>query len=254
MVWQARRQGSKAPDRGWTELAKQTLLVACAVALYFQVRGLTEGAASTAIANGHDILDFEQAIGIAIERSLQARVVDSQLLTTLANWIYIWLHWPVIIATLVWLHERHRPRYLVIRNAMFVSGAVGLVIFVLYPVAPPRLLDAGFIDTVTDLSTSYRVLQPPSLVNKYAAMPSLHVGWNLLVGITLWRASRRWSIRAVAIAGPTLMSVSVVATANHYLIDGIVGSVVALLGLLVAEHLTQSSPIDEVGRATGRRG
>lgn len=254
MVWQVRRQGSKAPDRGWTELAKQTLLVACAVVLYFQVRGLTEGAASTAIANGHDILDFEHSIGIAIERSLQARVLDTLLLTTLANWIYIWLHWPVIIATLLWLHERHRPRYLVIRNAMFVSGAVGLAIFVLYPVAPPRLLNAGFVDTVTNLSTSYRVLQPPSLVNKYAAMPSLHVGWNLLIGITLWRASRRLPIRAAAVAGPTLMSLSVVATANHYLIDGIVGSLVALFGLVVAEHLTPISPIDGVGPETGRRG
>lgn len=254
MAGHQRREGSENPDHGWTELARQTLLVACAIVLYFQVRGLTEGAESYAVANGHDILDFEQANGIAIERSLQSHVIGSQVLTTIANWVYIWLHWPVIIATLLWLHERHRPRYLVMRNAMFVSGAVGLVIFVLYPVAPPRLLDAGFVDTVTDLSTSYRVLQPPSLVNKYAAMPSLHVGWNLLVGITLWRTSRRWSIRAAAVAGPTLMSLAVVATANHYLIDGIVGSLVAVFGLFVAERIIPTGPADEVGPATGRPG
>ncbi len=238
MLPRQRRQVSEDPEPGWSELATQVLLIACAVFFYFQVRGLTEGAQTTAVANGHDILAFERATGIAVEHSMQAHVVDSQWLTTLANWVYIWLHWPMIIATLLWLHRHQRPHYRVLRDAMFVSGAIGLVIFVLYPVAPPRLLGVGLVDTVTDLSTSYRVLQPPSLTNKYAAMPSLHVGWNLLVGIALWRASSRWPIRVAAVVGPTLMALAVVATANHYAVDGIVGAMVTLVGLFVAERTT----------------
>jgi hypothetical protein len=63
---------------------------------------------------------------------------------------------------------------------------MGLCVYTTYPVAPPRLAGMGFVDTITEQSSSYRVLQPPAFVNQYAAMPSLHVGWDLLVG---WRWS-----------------------------------------------------------------
>jgi len=171
------------PPRDFRELFRQVLLVTFAGFVYFGVRGLTQGSPAEAVERGLGILEWEESLGIAIEREAQQLIVGSEMLVTLANWVYIWFHWPVIIATLVWLHRNHRLEYLLLRNAMFVSGAIGMVIFALYPVAPPRLTEAGFIDTVTDLSTSYRVLQPPALVNKYAAVPSLHVGWNLLAGI-----------------------------------------------------------------------
>ncbi len=156
----------------------------------------------------------------------------------LANWIYIWGHWPVIVATLFWLHQRHRYHYLVLRNGMFVSGAIGLVIFTLYPVAPPRLADIGFIDTISTWSTSYRILQPPNLVNKYAAVPSLHVGWNLLVGLEWWRTSRSRSARVVTTALPLAMCLSVVLTGNHFVFDAVAGVVVALIGFAVAHAIT----------------
>ncbi len=227
------------PDAGgWTELAKQIALVGCAVLFYFGVRGVTEGSVSEAIQHGKDVLALEQRLGISFEPELQGRIAGHRTLTTLANWIYIWGHWPVIVCTLIWLHERHRYHYLVLRNAMFISGAIGLVIFASYPVAPPRLIDSGFVDTVTQFSTSYRVLQPPSLINKYAAIPSLHVGWNLLVGIALWQASTRWHVRIPALASPVLMTAAVLFTANHYLLDTIAGVTVALVGFAIARRIT----------------
>lgn len=84
--------------------------------------------------------------------------------------------------------------YSVFRNAFFISGTIGIIIFVLYPVAPPRLADVGVVDTVTMYSSSYRVLQPPAFVNQYAAVPSLHFGWDLLMGIALVTQSR-WRVR-----------------------------------------------------------
>lgn len=157
----------------------------------------------------------------------------------LANWIHMWGHWPVIGTVLVALYIRNRRNYVVLRNAMFLSGAVGLVIFALWPVAPPRLLPAGdgFIDTVTVWSDAYRVLQPPALVNKYAAMPSFHFGWNLLVGIVVWKSFGQRTARAFAIAGPLLMATAVVATANHYVLDFIVGGAIALAGLACSYRL-----------------
>ncbi len=227
------------PDAGgWIELAKQIALVGCAVLFYFGVRGVTEGSVSEAIQHGRDVLALEQRLGIAFEPGLQGRIAGHRTLTTLANWIYIWGHWPVIICTLIWLHERHRYHYLLLRNAMFISGAIGLAIFASYPVAPPRLIDSGFVDTISQFSTSYRVLQPPSLINKYAAIPSLHVGWNLLVGVALWQASQRWHIRIPALASPILMTAAVLLTANHYLLDTIAGATVALIGFAISRRVT----------------
>ena len=220
------------------ELARQVTVVGLAILLYFGVRGLTQGDPHTAVAHGFDVLSFERRLGLDREHWVQGLVIDRPRLMMVWNWVYIWGHWPVIAGTLIWLHRRDRLSYLVLRNALCLSGAIGLVVFATYAVAPPRLMPIGLIDTVTEHSNSYRVLQPPSLVNRYAAVPSLHVGWNLLIGVALWRASRRRLVRAVAGAGPVLMAIAVVATANHYVIDGLVGAAVALTGWALSGRLT----------------
>jgi hypothetical protein len=220
------------------EFARQLLFVSAGVFVYFRVRGLTEGSVATANAHGRDVLALERRLGIDIEEQVQDLVLDHDRLVTFANWVYIWGHWPVIVVTLVCLHLWRRHLYLLLRNAMFISGGIGLVFFATYAVAPPRLLGVGLEDTVTQKSTAYRLLQPPSLVNQYAAIPSLHVGWNLLVGIVIYRATRHWLLRVVAVVGPLLMAVGVILTGNHYVIDGILGAALALLGLALAGVLT----------------
>ncbi len=223
---------------GWPELTKQIFMIGLAVLLYFGVRGQTEGAEALALQHGRDVLDLETKLHLDWEMGLQSLVTPSRVLTTLGNWIYIWLHWPVMVLTLLYLHRSNRLEFLMLRNAMFVSGAIGLVIFISYPVAPPRMLD-GFTDTVTDLSTSYRVLQPPNLVNKYAAVPSLHAGWNLLVGVAFYRAStHRTFLRVFGIVSAAAMAYAVVATANHYILDVVAGYAVALVGLAVSLAIT----------------
>ena len=223
-----------AGSGGLIGVAHQFALIVAAALAYFGVRGFTEGSESTAVANGRRLLNVEAVVGIDVEASLQRLILDHEAIVTAANWVYIWGHWPVIGLTLVWLYRRHRDSYTLLRNAMFISGAIGLVIFMLFPVAPPRLMPTGFVDTVTELSTSYRVLQPPSLLNKFAAVPSLHVGWNLLVGILIFRTSGRPAAKLFAVAGPTMMALAVVLTANHYIVDAILGSVVAGTGLMAA--------------------
>jgi membrane-associated phospholipid phosphatase len=117
---------------------------------------------------------------------------------------------------------------------MIASGLLGIAIFVSYPVAPPRLAGMGLVDTVTVHSNSYRVLQPPAFVNQYAALPSLHVGWDLLMGIALATAAARPLLRALAALMPLAMVAAVVLTANHYLLDVVAGAAVALVGLAIA--------------------
>jgi membrane-associated phospholipid phosphatase len=209
----------------------QAVIVVLAVFFYFQVRGLTEEAPSIAFRHAHDIMELEQRLGLDQETALQAPVVTSHALETLANWVYIWGHWPVIVVTMFWLAWRHRREFLRLRDAMLISGAMGLVVFVTYPVAPPRLVDNELIDTVTQNSHAYRVLQPPNFVNQYAAMPSLHAGWDLLVGISIATAGCYLAVRAIGWVLPVLMTYAVVATANHFVVDVIVGLLFALIGL-----------------------
>jgi hypothetical protein len=95
-------------------------------------------------------------------------------------------------------------------------------------------MDAGLVDTVTQRSNSYRVLQPPAFVNQYAALPSLHVGWDLLMGIAVMTAATGVTLRVVGALMPLAMVAAVVLTANHYLLDVIAGAAVALTGLALA--------------------
>ena len=209
------------------ELVGQLTLMLLAALLYFGVRALTEGDQTVAVAHGRDILNLERTLGIDLERGIQSLIVNRHWLVTLMNWMYIFGHWPVITAVFIWLFHTRRLEYLRLRNAMFISGAIGLVIFTMYPVAPPRLAGVGLEDTVTMFSTSYRVLQPPRLADKYAAMPSLHLGWNLLVGMAIARNARRRPVRLLGAISPLLMALAVISTANHYVLDTIVGSIVA---------------------------
>ena len=221
----------------WAGLAAQVVLLTLASLLYFGVRMATKGAESAAFRNADTLLRFEASVGIDIESWAQDLILDHTAIVTFFNWVYIWLHWPVIVGVLLWLYRNNKRGYVLFRNAVIVSGAIGLVLFVSYPVAPPRFLD-GFSDTVGELSTSYKFLQPPSLVNKFAAMPSLHVGWNLLVGIVLFGVIRHAAVRFLAFLSPVLMIMAVVFTANHYVVDVIAGAVVAILGLYGGKLMT----------------
>ncbi len=216
-----------------TFIGRQVVLITLAILAYFSVRGVTEGGFIEAHNNAARVLRLEKLIGIDIELELQGLIADHDWVVTLANWIYIWGHWPVIIATLTWLAVRHRPDFYELRNALFISGGIGLLIFVSFAVAPPRLFAAEYMDTVTMRSESYRVLQPPGLVNKYAAVPSLHFGWNLLVGVIWAKRSKHTITLVAAIIMPMAMAFAVVATANHWVLDIIIGGLVALTGLSV---------------------
>ena len=241
----------RAPERGarpapaarrrrdWRATFLQVALVGSGVAAYFLARGLTEANPAHAVRNAHHVVSFERWAHLYQEPAVQRWAVGQDALIDVLNWVYIWGHWPVIIVTLLWLVHSHPGPYRLLRNAMLVSGVIGVCIFVLFPVAPPRLADLGFVDTVTLHSHAYRVLQPPAFVNQYAAVPSLHVGWNLLIGVFVFRHARLGVVRALGILSPVAMTTAVVLTANHYLIDAVLGALVALVGLAVAARFTR---------------
>jgi len=222
---------------------RESGIVLLAVYVYFFVRGLIHSREADAMQHARDLVGFERSLGIFQERQFQSLILDHHWLVTLVNWIYIYGHWPLVISTLTWLFIKRRDMFPLFRSAMIFSGLVGFVFFFLYPMAPPRLVDGlGIVDTVTLHSEAYRVLQPPSLTNQFAAMPSLHVGWNLLMGIAIVSMStnRFWKVFGVLM--PLAMYLATILSGNHYFVDGIVGSALALAGLAVAWKLFRPRP------------
>ncbi len=215
--------------RGWRELA----LFAAAYLTYFGVRALTQGAPQRAVANAIDLMHLERILGIDVEGSVQALVDRSRTLVDAANALYIWGHWPLLIIGGVLLFRLAPAHYYRLRNVCLLSGAFGLVVFALFPVAPPRLAPSGLIDTITLHAGAYRTVLPRSLVNEYAAMPSFHAGWNLILGVELFRSTRNLALRGFAVAMPAAMAFAVVATANHYVLDVVAGALAVSLALLV---------------------
>jgi hypothetical protein len=215
----------------------EVVILSIAALVYVLVRELTEGSPERAIANAEALLAFEQRLGIDHEHTLVALSIEHDWLRTFANWVYIWGHWPVIICVSTWLFVHHRERYLWLRNAVIASGMIGFAFFALVPMAPPRLSGLGYVDTITTWSNSYRIMQPPDYANLYAAMPSLHFGWDLLVGIALFTSTTVLALRVFACVMPTLMAFAVVATANHWILDVFVGLGVVSAGVVVSELL-----------------
>ena len=216
-------------------------LVALAFLLYFIVRGSVVDRDDEALRNAGNIIDLQRTLGFFWEPDLNSAILDYGALIQLFNAIYFWLDFPLIVGIGLWLYfSGRRHQYTVARDALLASGAIALVVYQLFPVAPPRLLppEFGFVDTLAEYSRlSYQAQSTELFVNPYAAVPSLHYGWAVLVGgVLFWATSNLW-LRALAVFLPIGQLSAILFTANHYMLDAMAGLVVALMGLLIAMAL-----------------
>jgi len=222
----------------WRFLTREVALIVTGALLYSLVRGLTDDRVAPAFANAESLIDLERRLGIHIEPDLQAAIVDVPWAVDLANAVYI-AYWPIVFGVAAWLLLMHRPMFALYRNALLVSGLLSLAVFAAFPLAPPRFLD-GYVDTIAAESDGYRSFNASALVNEYAAMPSLHFGWVLLVGIAIASLAEHRAVQAIGVILPVLMLASIVLTGNHFLLDAVVGGAVVLVGFAVAKWLRAS--------------
>lgn len=247
----ARPDPLRRPRGRWAGV-RQLAIFAAAYLTYFGVRALTEGSVPQALVNAGWIARVERLAGVDWEDAAQSAILGHDALVRLANWVYIFGHWPVLLLAGVLLY-RYRPRhYYLLRDVCLISGAIGLIIFALFPVAPPRLVGGGVVDTITHYASGYRTVLPASLVNEYAAMPSFHAGWSVLLGIVIFHASSRWPLRAFAVIMPAAMVVAVVVTANHFVLDVFVGTAIVLATLFVVERRNRALGTPTLGADEGR--
>jgi len=226
-------------EKNWRSIAELLFIVPAYTAYQF-VRGAVHGKAGTAFDNASALIHVEQRIGIFHEANLQQLILPKAWMVDFFNYLYIWGHLPVIIAVALWLYIGHRENYALFWNAFLISGLIALIGFSMVPLAPPRSMpEFGFTDTIIH-AQSYYAFQNPKIVNQYAAMPSLHFGWDVLVAIALAVNARVRPVRLLAYALPVVMLGGIVLTANHYFLDAAAGAFVALLGLGAAFLLRKS--------------
>ncbi len=226
------------------EFLRELAAVAVAALIYYLVRGAVADRAEEAFQRARDILELEQRLRLDWETAIHESILGSNALIDLANGTYFWGHMPLLIVLAVWLWRTDRPTWRMFRNALLFSGAAGVIAYLLFPTAPPRLMpELGYIDTLAlRAAPAYQAQEVGLFVNPYAALPSLHVGWALLAGLAVWRASGRPSMRALAVAIPLSQSWAVVATANHWTLDAFAGLAVCGLAWLLTWLLTEWLP------------
>ena len=220
------------PQRGLVEVAA----LAGLYGFYELVRGQAHATLAAARAHTDAIVSLERNFHVYGEHAFQRAIHALPGLPTVLGIAYIVLHFAGTGAALMWIHRRHRGAFPVVRNTLVFSTAVALMVYILFPVAPPRLAGLGFADTVTQgahVNLSSDLLG--SLYNPFAAVPSLHFGYALLVGVAVGvLASRRW-VRAIGWAYPAVMLLTIVSTGNHFFFDAAAGGAVIAVGFLVAK-------------------
>lgn len=187
---------------------------------YALVRRVTADEWTQAILNSGNVLQLQDWLGLPHEGAFQQLLLDRPRLIRAANIYYMWAHFPVTGAFVLWAWFSHRSSFSVIRNTLIGVTGAGLILHLVYPLVPPRKLP-GFIDTGVVFGPSPYDLSASEAANQLAAMPSLHVAWAVIVALSIIALSRnRW--RFVALAHPFVTLAVVVLTANHYWIDAMV--------------------------------
>lgn len=214
-------------------LVRELLLVAGLFLVYKLGRQLATGHTAEAFHNARRVWDGERALRLPDEGSVQSLLLHGDALVHSANTYYAAVHFPATVAFLVWLYLRRPAHYVWARRVLAAVTGAALVLHLLFPLAPPRMLGAaGMIDTARVYGPS--VYGPPAtdeLSNQFAAMPSLHLGWALMVAVGLVVATRS-RLRWLWLLHPLLTLLVIVGTANHYWLDAVAAT--ALLGLALA--------------------
>jgi hypothetical protein len=225
----------RAPRRPrlWFEI----LLIAVSYWTYSLIRNAVPEQKAEALRNADWIWRAEHHLGIAVEQSVNHAVNSVTWLVVGMNYYYATLHFVVTLGVLVWLYRAHPGRYAATRTVLFATTGVALVGYYLYPLAPPRLMNGGhFIDTVVVHQTwgSMASGDLKNMSNQYAAMPSMHIGWSVWCGLTIFALATIPWVRILGLLYPVATLVVIVATANHFWLDAVGGILCLTFGFTVA--------------------
>jgi hypothetical protein len=225
---------------------RELLLLAALYVAYSGTRLFADDALRPAAGRAEGLVEVERALGLAWERSANRLFVEVDLLGLVGSYWYATAHYVVTAAALVWLYRRGPAAYVPARRALLLATVLGLALYLLLPMAPPRLVD-GYVDVLhlhaaagwwgADASAPRGL---GGLTNQLAAFPSLHAGWALWVALAIRRGTRSRAWRAFGWSHAMVTAVVVVGTGNHWVLDAVVGWLVVAAAWIGLDRLTPS--------------
>jgi hypothetical protein len=227
----------RALPQGWVDLLRQIVLFCGAYWLYRLVRGQVDGRAAAAFANARHIVDIEKALNAFVEPSVNSWAMATEWINDILSWLYVNSHFTITTVTLAFLYLRRNERFYFVRNMFMVAMGIALLGYIAFPTAPPRFLpELGFHDSVAAF-TGVDAETSNALFNPFAAVPSMHVAFALMLGLPMASMARHVWARVLWRLYPLLVTFVVVATANHWWFDAFLGGVTAAVSAVVAQAL-----------------
>jgi len=242
---------------GPLDLVRQVLLFVAAFQLYRLTRGIVNDPSDAvgAFNNARDLIGIEQTLNIFIEPSIQAFASGQQWLLDGASWMYINAQTTVTLGALMWIYLFRNSSFYFVRNMFLFAFCLALVGYALYPTAPPRFLpEWGFFDAVADFTgIPQDNVTVNTLTNQYAAVPSMHVAFALMIAIPIGKLVRWRALRIFWFCYPLLVVFVIVSTANHFILDAVLGAMTAGIGALAARAMARMCPDDWSFRRPARK-
>jgi membrane-associated phospholipid phosphatase len=200
--------------------------------VYLTGRWVAAGDLDPATEHARWIMDFERAHGLAVERSVQDALDVGPVMWLLGD-VYLAAQLVVLPGSLVHLYRRAPAVYRRLRDTVLATWLLAVPVYAAFPVAPPRLAGIGMSDVVSNQAAAELTGRSTLFYNELAAVPSLHCGFAVAIGIALAAAGRRRVTKVVCLVWGPLVCLAVVATGNHYLFDIAAGLLVSVVGFLV---------------------
>ena len=217
-----------------TAVCRETSLVLALFAIWQLAGALALLKVTSAKGHALWIWHVERFLHLPNEITVQKQFLPYPSLIKFFNVYYATVHFPALIAFLIWLWARHRASYPHVRNTVALVTASCLLIQ-LIPVAPPRMFEnLGFVDTALRYGQSVYGAAGSGFADQLSAMPSVHVAWAVLEAVFVLQVSpSRWRFLVIVHTVLTILIVTV--TANHWLLDGIVASILLVLSIVVED-------------------
>ena len=233
-VW--RLSGRWLPN-GWLDAIRQLALFAGAYYLYRIVRGFVDGQAGLAFENARTLVDLERSLGLFFEPGLQGWARGEEWLLWGANWMYVNSHFVVTTTFLIWLYIARNHAFYYVRNMFMVAMAFAIAGYLAYPTAPPRFMpEWGFTDSVAAFVGEGAENSANALYNPFAAVPSMHVAFALMIAIPAFFLVRSRVLKGLWAVYPAVVTFVVVVTANHFWMDALLGAMVAAASASAASY------------------
>ncbi len=238
-----RRIGERLLPRGPLDLVWQLLVIVAAYYAWRFARGAVDGSAAASLAHARDLVDAERWLHSYVELDVQNWAVRSGWPSEAAAWVYGHVHFWGMVAGLAIIYFAHNRSYCFVRNMMIAAMAISFLGYWLYPTAPPRFVpELGFGGSIDITGAKPLLVDDDPLFNPYAAVPSMHVGFSLILGLSLAWLSRPPLLKLLFALYPALMTFTVITTGHHFWLDAFFGALAAALALGTATMLARVGP------------